>query len=1162
VYPTAGAKLAKLRTPKKAPKGLDCPSAEVWLKLAGGLLSTADTERYITHAATCDHCGPILREIVHDFEEPVTDEEKAVLAGLTKLSSIPQLKSVTRVIPPKPVPQPRRWFQLPAWQLSSAGALILAIVSFTLYRVGVFSKEDTIASVNRLLAQAYTEQRTIEPRIPGAKYAPMRVEREPGGSNLNKPPVLLKAEALISERLQKKPNDPAWLEAKARADLLDGKYVDAIKSLQLALLSKPDSPELLTDIGSAYFQKGDYGNAVEWFGKALARSPNDSVALFNHALACEKLFLYTQAIEDWQRYLRIDDASEWAGEARKNLNEIEKKVNQKITDLRKPLLDPSQIASSIANENLLHEVDSRVEDYLHVAVKEWLPKEFSSYDAPKESHEIGVSLTVLADITLKNHQDSWLKDVLTGPHDSNFIVGIDTLSKAVAANDNGDYLAGRNLAHEAASLFRISGNIASYLRAKTEELYSVHLLYEGKNCISLVQRLSSLAAEYNYPWLHAQISLEESNCAGLTGYPGETRIAVDRGTRLAREHHYFALFLRGLGFQSDAAASLGDTQRGFSLALEGLETFWSSQVDLMKGYNLYTDLDTAADVLHLAHLQVAVWDQATTLIDMHPDLVQRAMAHRWFGNSAYLAEIPSLAEREFARASDLFNAAPQTEATLRDQLDAEIWLAKLETRQGDLDAASARLQQLKRELDAAPSFGTEIGFYSTQAEIDLRKQKYDDADSALRSAIFFAEWALRSFISKAARRQWAEQVEPAYRNLVALKLHQGDVDAALELWEWYKGAEYRTTKYQQTSTLSALDLTVLPDAYSAPPIYIPDVVAARAPDLNNITMITYTTLLDGIAVWIYDDRGVFENWIAKSPAEVDKLVTQFYRLCATPNSDRDVLRATSRSLYDLLITPVESRFVAGRTLVFELDRGLSSLPIEALLDPRGHYLIERASIAVTSGFYEVLRKHPIRPITREMSALSVSVPRPIGDGFIPLVEADSEAQIVADTFRRSRWLRGSFAGVNAIRHDLRRSEIFHFVGHAAVLPEMSGLALAEIDPQTGRPRFFDAESIRPETVQHLQLAVFSACNTGASSASGGSGTEGLTQSMLRSGVPHVVASRWSVDSTQTLAFMNLFYQHLVSDGSVTDALRLAQLGLALQPSAPHPYYWAAFGVQI
>ena len=198
----------------------------------------------------------------------------------------------------------------------------------------------------------------------------------------------------------------------------------------------------------------------------------------------------------------------------------------------------------------------------------------------------------------------------------------------------------------------------------------------------------------DYAWLQAEMHLEESNCAGLLGNRGVSRGAIAQGTQQARLHAYWALYLRGLGFEADTDASQGDAGTAFSLASEGLKLFWSGQIDPMKGYNLYTDLDTAADGLRLSTLQVALWQQATAVIDEHPDVLQRAMAHRWYGNAAYLANRPQLAVAEFAKASALFASARQTQATIRDHMDAEIWLAHIEARQGDVEQAAVRLKQI------------------------------------------------------------------------------------------------------------------------------------------------------------------------------------------------------------------------------------------------------------------------------------------------------------------------------------------------------------------------------------------------------------------------------------------------------------------------------------
>lgn len=170
-----------------------------------------------------------------------------------------------------------------SWPRSASAVAALAVVVVAGW---LGSRVLRPLSAEQLLAQAYTERRTLEVRISGAKYAPMRVERNRGGSNLDKSPSLLKAEALIGENLRENPNDPVWLQAKARADLLDGNYESAIKSLQRGLEAQPDSSTLLTDMASAYFERAeatdrviDYGSAVEVLGKALAKSPDDPVAL-------------------------------------------------------------------------------------------------------------------------------------------------------------------------------------------------------------------------------------------------------------------------------------------------------------------------------------------------------------------------------------------------------------------------------------------------------------------------------------------------------------------------------------------------------------------------------------------------------------------------------------------------------------------------------------------------------------------------------------------------------------------------------------------------------------------------------------------------------------------------------------------------------------------
>jgi CHAT domain-containing protein len=199
---------------------------------------------------------------------------------------------------------------------------------------------------------------------------------------------------------------------------------------------------------------------------------------------------------------------------------------------------------------------------------------------------------------------------------------------------------------------------------------------------------------------------------------------------------------------------------------------------------------------------------------------------------------------------------------------------------------------------------------------------------------------------------------------------------------------------------------------------------------------------------------------------------------------------------------------------------------------------------------------PATVITRETPALIVSVPS--ADGFTPLTDAENEAQGVATSFSSPRWLQDRDATLSSIRRDIRDTSVFHFAGHAIASPLRSGLVLAELDPNLQRPRLVGAESFAARDLGALQLVVLSACHTNSEAEVGGSGTESLTDALLHAGVPHVLASRWNVDSRETSELMQQFYSHLLAGNNVADAIHAAQLALASHPASAHPYYWAAF----
>ena len=1154
--------ILRMRVPNPSPPTPECMGDAEWLEVAAGLVPEAKTRELMKHAAQCGHCGPLLKNAAEAISDEATPSEETLLASLR--SARPEwrknMAATLRHGVRQGLQQKRPWWQAvsvwPTPAYAFAGIAALAIVAW----IGVRTLHSP--SAEQLLAQAYSEHRTLEVRIPGAKYAPMQAERGTAHSDFDKPQSLLKAEDLIGENLRKNPTDPVWLQARARADLLNGNYDSAIKSLERALETEPDSSSLLTDLGSTYFVRAkstdrqiDYGYAINSLGKALVKSPDDPIALFNRALACEQMFLYTQAVNDWEHYLRIDPQGEWAEEARKRLQEIKDKVNQHNQSMAEPLLTPEQISARRSDDQFLSKIDSRVEEYLHTAIAEWLTKAFPMAGPP--SKDSLAALSVLSTIMFERHNDSWLADMLSQQKGAQFSAGIQSLAQALSADDAGNYSKGREAAQRAALMFRSAGNRAAEIRAIAEQIYADHLSWESGECVSLLQRLSMPLQNSRYWWLRAQMSLERSNCANQTADMGTYLSAIDDGVKQAKVHGYTALYLRGLGFEALAAASIGNVAKGFSLAVQGLGLFWSNPVEVMKGYNFYSHLDAIANELGLSHFQVRVCLEGTVLLDTGPNVLRRAMAHSFAGKAAYLANNPSVAVSEFSKARELFSEAPQSPATMGDRLDAEVWVANAEISRGDLRRAADILTAIKPALFDAPGLDPEIEYYTAEANLGMRKASVSDLEPTLRSVLFLAEWSLKTFPDEQGRRTWAEQSQDVYRDVVEWKLRQGDATSSLELWEWYKGAEIRASE-RNGAEQTGDNAGALPDPRNAPPIPAPTAITGLLPSLHDQTVVAFATFYDGIAVWIYDDRGVFSNWVAAPQDRVRELAVGLRRLCSDSTSNLADLRTTAHSLYDLLLRPIEGRLDPKRTLLLEPDGYLATIPWDVLLDSGGRYLAQRFATVISPGAYWLTRRGAPATITPATAALVVSVPSSPAEDLVPLSEAEPEGQMVAGTFTQSLWLRGRSATVSAIRAGLRSRGIFHFVGHAIASPQRSGLVLAEVDPATNRSRLFTAQSLRGSEINTLQLAVLSACPTDFDGRAVETAEDGLPGTFLRAGVPHVVTSRWNVDSGQASVFMAQFYQRLLAGAGVSESIRSARLALASQPASSHPYYWSAF----
>ncbi|HEY1528326.1 MAG TPA: hypothetical protein VGH51_19030 [Candidatus Angelobacter sp.] len=322
----------------------ECPSDDTLRQLAAGLTPddaapvTGDalTSRLLQHAATCDHCGPLLRTYTEIFSDDFTPEEQSALANLQSSSADWQKDTARQMLKqarqnPAPVPA-TDWRKFFSWKW----IMVPTTAAVAVIAVGIwYLQRDTPQKVEKLLAQAYTEQRTMEMRFPGAEYAPMRVTRGPEDSRFDKPAPLLEAEAIISRNLQRNQDDLKWLQAEAQSELLEQRPDAATATLTTALErheTHPDHLKLLLAV--AYVQKGDstrdpanYTKAIELLTGIVQQKAMNPVAMFNLALTYTKLEMWDQAAAAWTNYLRVDADSGWAQEARVKLQEVNENLH-------------------------------------------------------------------------------------------------------------------------------------------------------------------------------------------------------------------------------------------------------------------------------------------------------------------------------------------------------------------------------------------------------------------------------------------------------------------------------------------------------------------------------------------------------------------------------------------------------------------------------------------------------------------------------------------------------------------------------------------------------------------------------------------------------------------------------------------------------------------
>jgi CHAT domain-containing protein len=1043
----------------------------------------------------------------------------------------------------------RLWF--------SMTALLLALLatSFAVWRLS------SSFSVDRLLEQAYFEQRPLELRISRTPRSSVRVQRGQEISRMDRPQSLLEAEAAIAAGLRKNPGEVALLTVRGQANLLEWSYEAAITDLQQTLDQQPKSALVLNSLATAYFERAqasnrfeDYGTAFELQSRALVQSPDDTIALFNRAITASRLYLFKQSMEDWQRYLILDAGSDWSAEARLNLDEVSATVEAHDKRTKSPLLTPAEFARTVdlTDSKTWATVEPRIDDYLSAALTDWLPSAFPVGAKAPASAEAIQALRTLAVVLQRQHGDSWLDRLMSTEKSTEFKKAIVALQNAVYANEvTGDYLLARRESERAEELFSRAENGAGAVRAELEKIRALHFSDEARECIREIANLTARLTGLPFEMIRIEAQLEGHNCLSLDGQIDRSADLADRAYELARHDHYQGLALAAKVFLAESASAKSG-EDGWEHCIEGLKQYWSASNPSKRAYGLYVVMDVMSAKEEMWRLDFAIGSQIVSLLPTQ-DPLMRAEEFLNLAHAAQMAEEAGAARANLSIAKRLFLSAPQTRVTENYRLDLEIYQAWADGRLGKSEVAVDRLVALKPQLDGIHNETLSAKYHRTLGALEEDAGNFAGAEAEFDSAVLLAERERSSLKFESERITWAEAAEESYQDLVDVRLRQQNAYGALEALELYRGAALRT------ASLSPGDL---PDGkddekenFEAALSRERNLISHVEPSSNEQTILVYDLLPRGLAIWVYDERGLDLRFVEKNPADVRMLAHRMGEICATPYSSIASVQATAQELYRTLVAPVSEQIRNRQTLIIESGDALVSVPFQVLLESGGRYLSEYHSIAYSPGlpYLDGLRKDD-NGLSSATKALIVAIGGGRGISSLgPLPDTVSEAKNISRHFAEPQVLTEDQASIAAIRDGLSQAALFHFAGHAGEVNGRRGLIVTS---PLAPGDVLDSSALERMSLSNLQLAVLSACSTGNSARGTFLVDRSLVRTFMRAGVPHIVATRWDVDSRSSSVLMERFYDLLFSGVRVPRALAVAESDF--RKSFAHPYYWAGF----
>jgi CHAT domain-containing protein/Tfp pilus assembly protein PilF len=1139
--------------------------------------------------------------------------EKNLLAsthGRRKREFAEALKKTLPKQEPIPPPSPtlldrlREWFgrfHIARPLAVTAMILVVAGLSAVVWRAYLYQSD--VDKGLMALNNAYRQERPIEARITQLDYAPFSDRRGAETTPVNSREREY-AQRVLFDAVRDHPGPDSY-HALGKYYLTGKDFANAIQNFEAALKFDSEDPQINADAGAAYLEKGklergksetgqdpeslkgleDLARSLEYLSKALELKPGFLEARFNRALCFEYQLLPLRAVEEWREYLKSDSGSPWADDARRHLDSLEGQKT-KTSRTEDSLIKDFLSAFESADGEIAWLLIRQHRDVSGGPIENGLIDKYLESGADGQNSESLKALTALTyagELERNRAGDLFVSDIvhfLRSMSDSQrkaFVVARGLMKAGRKSLIDSNTEAAANYYREAQETLERNGAGGAALYAEYP-LGHVYLL-QTKRQVSrdIFRRITERCEVRHYRWLLAQ-ALNATANAELGLYDFSAALdASHRSLDLSREIGDTTGVVKTTNQLAQQYFMLGNYPKSLGLHQQDLELADSFEIESMQGWRnyFYVAWPLNAMGLHAAAIEYEKEALRRANAMKTPNPICRshtALGLMYAGRHDYEQAIT-----EVETAIELGKSIPSEIARKESIAYSSLQLGHLFRQSGDFNNSIANYDLALRLYDELKDYQA-FSYLAHKGKLlsCIRLEGCPSVEEEIRTCLELFESYRLKILELSNRESFFDNEQTIYDVAIEYEFARKNFQTAFGYSE-----RARSRSLLDSSSNNGKPIVEYGEAdikfSSAEATQSFEEIQGRVPPETQI--VQYAVSGKKLLIWVLTNEHLEHAESAISLSDLSEKVLSYVKLISSPSeNNNEELARKSKSLYDVLIKPIEGYLNKQKLLCIVPDKSLNFLPFGALMSAQsGKYLVDEYRISSAPSSAIFIRSFDLANQrktefdgNKRAPEMLLAVGNPEFDRkeyplLADLPAAAKEVETIKTFYGPlSRVLVGSAATKQVVEAELRRSNVVHLAMHSVVdqdFPLRSKLIFAASPRRKENEGVLTAHEIYALQLPCAHLVILSACETGVGRYYRGEGMMGLSRTFIAAGVPLVIASLWQVDSDSTGDLMIAFHRFRKTENmSSAEALQKAQQAMANGPDLRyrHPYYWAGF----